>query len=241
MTPKIHVASRVLGCQIRLFREHVSHSPPVLMAKCFSAGTWQHYRLPPFFLPPPWRSNQLSRRSIRNRQCDLRLPIRNAPGTAPSAACRRKVRGGMPSTRAASASPMERRLSSGERIICPPGLWPALPVVSCILGLLRQQSLKAVCESRNGRNGSLRYPLGNRSFALSPSGYELFCGWVFAHPAACFFMAAPAACHLCMSSTLLRQYHCVFDQWPLWLRWPSWPFKRVLCLCSPVLLCALVT
>jgi hypothetical protein len=36
------------------------------------------------------------------------------PYAAPSAACRPKVRAGMPSTRAASASPMERRLSSGH-------------------------------------------------------------------------------------------------------------------------------
>jgi hypothetical protein len=186
MTPKIDIASGVLGPQIWLFPEHLSHSPPISMTKRLSTCGWQHYRLPPFFLSAPWRSNQHSRRSVRNRQCDLRLPIRNAPGTAPSAACRRKVRGGMPSTRAASASPIERRLSRGERIICPPRFWIALRVVSCILGLLRQQSLKAVCELRNGRNGSPRYPLRNRSSALSPFGYGLFCGWVFARPAACF-------------------------------------------------------
>jgi hypothetical protein len=156
------------------------------MAKPFSARKGQHYRLAPFFLPPPWRSNQHSRTSVRNRQCDLRLPIRNAPGTAPSAACRRNVRGAMPSTRAASARPIERRLSSGERIICPPRFRAALPVVSCILGLLRQQSLKAVCELRYGRNGSARYPLGNLSSGLSPFGYGLFCGWVLQHPAVSF-------------------------------------------------------
>jgi hypothetical protein len=161
MTPKIDVASGILGLQIWLVQEHLRHSPPISMTKPLSACGWQHYRLPPFFLSTPWRSNQHSRRSVRNRQCDLRLPIRNAPGTAPSAACRRKVRVGMPSTRAASASPIERRLSRGERIICPPRFWPALAVVSCIPGLLRQQSPKAVCESLNGRNGSTRYPLGN--------------------------------------------------------------------------------
>jgi hypothetical protein len=168
------------------------------MAKRFSACGRQHYRLPPFFLSAPWRSNQHSRRSVRNRQCDLRLPIRNAPGTAPSAACRRKVRAGMPSTRAASASPMERRLSSGERIICPPRIRAAAAVVSCVPGLLRQQSLKAVCESSFGQNGSARYPLGNCSSALSPFGYGLFCGWVLAHPAACFLrQLLPHMIYLC--------------------------------------------
>jgi len=81
----------------------------------------------PFLFPSPCRSSQDSSRSIRKRQCDLRFPIRNAPGITPSIAWRRRVRAAIPSSSAASVRPIDRLLSDGDRIICPPSVWTLAP------------------------------------------------------------------------------------------------------------------
>jgi len=90
--------------------------------------------------------------------------MRNAPGTAPSAACRRNVRAAMPSTCAASERPMDRRLSRGERIICPPTLRPWRLLLACMPALPHEQFPRRVCSPRYGRKGPSRHPLGYYSF-----------------------------------------------------------------------------
>jgi len=135
MAPQIHIPHRILPQQIRLVSKHVIYSPTVVVAESLPGSRRQRHRRTPFLFPAPCRSNQHASRSVRKRQCDLRFPIRNAPGIAPSAAWRRKVLGGMPSASAASVKPIDRRLSSGERIICPPSFRTLVP---CIRGPFRQ-------------------------------------------------------------------------------------------------------
>src|SRR5262249_39621028 len=107
----------------------------VVVAEPVPRSCRQRHRSPPFFFPAPWCLNQHSSISVRKPQCHLRFPIPNAPGMAPSAAWRRKVLGGMPSALAASVKPIDRRLSRGERIICPPSFRTLVP---CIRGPFRQ-------------------------------------------------------------------------------------------------------